>query len=506
MIEIKLDNVNCQLFGELSEEALNDLEKRTSYEHPGYSYMQGGRGGFGSQGKHGGWDGKIRLLTKYGKCHAGLLKVVTDTLDEHSIKYQINDTRTKLEYGIPIRSTPGKFKPRDYQIKALKSAIKNGSGIIKSATGSGKSKILCSIAAHYNIPTIIYVIGIELLYQMRDTMEEAYGIECGVVGGGECDTSKKFTIMTIWSAAAAFNKKVKIVDNDTTQDSKKHISLINKLEVQRLVQSAQLFIFDECQYAASETLQFLHRESRSARHRFLLSGTPWRDTGDDILIEAVAGPKIVDISATKLIKEGYLVSPDIYFINVPTMRGVGKTYHEVYKNYVVENDDRNEIIIKATRKLVKAGKKVLILVVRVGHGNLLLEKFSEEFKVKFLDGAKSSKNRISAINEMKNGELDLLIASKIFDQGVDIPNLDALVLAGSGKSSGRALQRIGRVIRNAPGKKKAIVVELFDNCKYLRDHSESRIEVYRSEPGFNIIMPKNKVLQSYPKRKPIDWT
>ena len=52
-----------------------------------------------------------------------------------------------------------------------------------------------------------------------------------------------------------------------------------------------------------------------------------------------------------------------------------------------------------------------------------------------------------------------LIASKIFDQGVDIPNLDALVLAGSGKSSGRALQRIGRVIRNAPGKKKAIVVE-----------------------------------------------
>ena len=136
----------------------------------------------------------------------------------------------------------------------------------------------------------------------------------------------------------------------------------------------------------------------------------------------------------------------------------------------------------------------------------MLEKLSEEFKVKFLDGAKSSKDRIGAINEMKNGELDLLIASKIFDQGVDIPNLDALVLAGSGKSSGRALQRIGRVIRNAPGKKKAIVVELFDNCKYLRDHSESRIEVYKSEPGFNIIMPKNKVLQSYPKRKPVEWT
>ena len=43
-------------------------------------------------------------------------------------------------------------------------------------------------------------------------------------------------------------------------------------------------------------------------------------------------------------------------------------------------------------------------------------------------------------------------------------------------------------------KKKAIVIEFFDNCKYLRDHSEARIKVYRSEPGFNIKMPKNKVL------------
>ena len=79
-------------------------------------------------------------------------------------------------------------------------------------------------------------------------------------------------------------------------------------------------------------------------------------------------------------------------------------------------------------------------------------------------------------------------------------------MAGSGKSSGRALQRIGRVIRPSKNKRKAIVVEFFDNCKYLRDHSEARIKIYKSEPGFNIIMPKNKVLDSYPKRKPVKWT
>ena len=506
MVKIFIDNVSCKIDGDLDSQALLTLDKLMSYDHPGYMFMKGGKGGYGSYGKYGGWDGKIRLLSKAMSFPIGLLKAATNFFDDSGIEYEVIDTRQPIKYGKSIPLCNKEFNLRPYQKKVVKEAQKAGSGIIKIATGGGKSLIIASLSAKYNIPTVIYVIGIELLHQMKKTLEEAYDIECGIVGGGECDVSKPITIMTIWSAAAAFDKKAKIADNDTTQDSKTQIKILNKKLVREKVQNAQLFIFDECQYAASETLQFIHRASRSARHRFLLSGTPWRDTGDDILIEAVSGPKFCDVNATKLISKDYLVPPDIHFINVPTMRGVGKTYHEVYKNYVVENDDRNGLIIKAAKKLIRAGKKVLILVVRVQHGKFLQEKLENEFSVKFLDGAKSAKNRLEAIEDMKSGKIQVLIASKIFDQGIDIPELDALILAGSGKSSGRALQRIGRVIRTAPGKSKAIVVEFFDNCKYLRDHSEARIKVYKSEPGFNIIMPKNKVLHSYPKRKPVEWT
>lgn len=505
MLQIKVDNVNCQIAGKIDQKYVKELSDKLSYDHPGYNFMSGGRGGFGSQGKYGGWDGKVRLLQKSGKFPIGLLPMVCDFLDEKGLKHEVIDLRPNIKYGKSVPQINNDFEPRSYQTRAVKTACNKGSGIIKMATGAGKSFVVSSVVAKYNIPTVVYVIGIELLHQMKKTIESAYGIECGIVGGGECDASKQVTIMTIWSAASAFNKKVKITDNDTTLDSKKHINALNKAMVRKKVQEAQLFIFDECQYAASETLQFLHRASVSAKHRFLFSGTPWRDTGDDILIEAVSGPKIVDINATYLIKNDYLVKPKIYFLDVPVMRGVGKNYHDVYKNYIVENDDRNDLIIKSARKLVKEGKKVLILVVRVGHGNVLMDKLSDEFRVKFLDGAKSTKMRMDSIQEMKDGELDILIASKIFDQGVDIPELDALILAGSGKSSGRALQRIGRVIRKSKGKEAAIVVEFFDNCKYLRDHSEARIKVYKSEPGFDIRIQKNKALKSYPKRKPVKW-
>ncbi len=505
-MNLLLDNINVKIDGHVSPELHKELDLAMSYDHPGYMYMKGGQGGFGLSGKYGGWDGKIRLLTKSMKFPIGLLSDVEQILKKHKISYSIVDRRPDLKYGKPIKIDESKYKLREYQKEVLRASKKAESGIIRVATGGGKSLIIASLVANYNIPSVVYVIGIELLYQMKKTIESAYGVECGIVGGGECDTSKDITIMTIWSAAAAFNKKAKVSDNDVTQDSSTQIKKLNKAGVRQKVEQAQLFIFDECQYAASETLQFLHRASRNAKHRFLLSGTPWRDGGDDILIDAVAGKKFCDISATKLINLNYLIPPDIHFINVPVMRGVGKTYHDVYKNYIVENEDRNELIYKAAKKLVRANKKVLILVVRVQHGKTLMSKMESEFTVKFLDGAKSTKDRMNTIEDMKDGKIDILIASKIFDQGVDIPELDALILAGSGKSSGRALQRIGRVIRPSKDKKKAIVVEFFDNCKYLRDHSEARIKIYKSEPGFNIIMPKNKVLDSYPKRKPVKWT
>lgn len=505
MLTLKVYNTFVKIDGQLTLDLIGKLDSQLSYSHPGYQFMSGGRGGYGLSGKMGGWDGRVRLFNQSQKFPVGLLARVIRIFDEEKINYTVEDHRPVLKYGSPLTLDTSRFEIRDYQRAALNAAKKNGSGIIRVATGGGKSLIIASLAAQYNIPTVIYVIGIELLYQMKDTIEAAYGVKCGIVGGGVCELDHQITIMTIWSAASAFDKEAKVEETDFSQDKESSLKSSLKQEVRRKVETAQLFIFDECQYAASETLQFIHKVSIAAKHRFLLSGTPWRDSGDDILIEAVAGEKIYDLNATKLINLGFLIPPEIHFFNVPVVRNVGSNYHQVYTNYIVENEVRNDLIIKAAKKLITSGKKLLILVVRVNHGKKIMELLEESgLNAKFLDGAKSTKNRLETIQEMKDGKIEVLVASKIFDQGVDIPELDALILAGSGKSSGRALQRIGRVIRLAKGKSKAVIVDFYDNCKYLKDHSESRIKIYESEPGFKIILPKKDVL-SYPDRKPLKW-
>ena len=499
MVSLEIYNTNCLFKGSVPDPIFDRIIKETSYMHQGHMYMKN------SYKWYGGWDGTIKLF-KNKKFPIGLLPRVLRILKDSGIKVEINDFRQNIKYGKSLTiDNKCFFKPRKYQIDALKACVKNKSGVVKIATGGGKTGTIAMLVGHYNIKTVIYVIGVELLYQMKETIETLYpDLEVGIIGDGVCDI-KKINIATIWSAAAAFNKKIDILDSDVTYDKKAN-SDIDKHRVRKMVEESQLFILDECQYAAANTVQFLHKISKKAKHRFLFSASPWRDSGDDILIEAVGGEKIFDLKASKLIEDGFLVKPHIYFVNVPSQRGVGKTYQEVYKNYIVENEDRNQLIKKAVDKLIAKNKKILILVVRVNHGKKILNLLKDSYKVEFLDGKKTSSQRLEAIKGMRRGDIDVLVASKIFDQGIDIPELDALILAGSGKSTGRALQRIGRVIRKADGKDKAIVVEFMDNAKYLKSHSETRKSVYETEPEFLITLSNKKATKVYKKRKPFRWT
>jgi len=360
---------------------------------------------------------------------------------------------------------------------------------------SGKTLLISMILGHYNCKTVIYVIGTDLLYQMKNTIEEAYGIEVGVVGDGHCDI-KQVTVATVWSAAAAFNQKVKYIDSNSKVDNARKNKKLDKARVRKMVNDAELIVIDECQFSASATISFLSRQSKAARYRFSLSGTPWRDTGDDILIEAVGGPKFFKIDATSLIEKGWLVRPTIHFVPVSKKFYPDTKYPQVYNQYIVDNPERNKKIIDAAKKLIEKKRKILILVLKRNHGKNLLKMLEEEgIRASSLDGNNKTKDRLKAIADMKEGNIDVLVASKIFDQGVDIPELDALILAGSGKSTGRALQRIGRVIRTGPeDKTSAVVVDFYDDCKYLKKHSKSRYNIYKTEPGFRIRLPKGKKL------------
>lgn len=493
MITIKVNNIYSEIV-DLSDDRVHlILDTALSYYVEGYEFSKAFQKGYWSNKskKWERWDGKKHLLDKKNRFNTGLITRVKGILDDNSVKYEILDERKEVPFKRKIKTK--NIESREYQDRIHDACILNKGGVVKSATGSGKSVIITRLVAETNLKTMIMVIGTDLLYQFKETLESMLGTEVGIIGDGKA-VIKKINVCSVWTAASALGKEYKTFD-DEEKVKKERFDTKNKAKITKAIKSAEMIIYDECQFIATQTIQSINNASTSAYYKYGFSGTPFRDDNSDILLEAVCGPKIIDVTATELIRDGWLVQPTIHLISVPPYDGkLPDKYPSIYKTFIVENEVRNDKIIKCAKKLIAKKRKVLILVKNIRHGEILLSKMDEDVVVYFVKGDVSSDERNRIREEFVNGKIDLIIASVVYDQGINLPNLDALILAGSGKSSTRALQRIGRVIRPCEGKKDAIVIDFIDDAKYLMNHTARRVDIYRTEPGFKIKLPSKKGL------------
>lgn len=432
--------------------------------------------------------GKCRCPNKKSEMHfpTGLLSVAREFFNEKGIHANLIDLRQDVSNPSPLEISKV-YKLRDYQKSILNIALKKQRGIIKAATGAGKTVLAGSIIAKAGaFPACFFVTTIDLLNQAKEEMEKLImvngkPIEIGVVGGGKCDI-RDINVVTVQTAVRALGKKFeKFDDEDDGIYDDFNIDDAKKNAVKKLIENSQMMICDEVQHWAANTCQVVSDYCTNARYRFGISATPWRDMSDDILIDACFGKQIADINASMLISSGVLVPPKIYFVHVKSR--LGGVFADVYKKGIVENMYRNNVIKNLADQFVKEGRQTLILVRHISHGEILQEMIPNSV---FLHGSINSKNRQDAIKKMKDGKHMCVIASSIFDEGVDVRPLSALILAGAGKSPTRALQRIGRVIRCHEGKKDAIIVDFFDEMKYMKKHSQSRRKIYKTEPKFEI--------------------
>lgn len=447
------------------------------------------------------WDGTIstvcfnktwcRCAVKRDGTHfpTGLLSLAREFFDSHGIVYKRIDKRNTVVKNIQLEMSSD-FEQRDYQLDIVNKAVAQQRGIIKLATGGGKTSTAANLIKELSVsPFIFYVPSIDLLQQSHDELSRflkisGSNLEVGMIGNMKCDI-KDINIMTVQTAIRSLGEKWKKYDEEESSEKKvSELDENSKKLVKDLIMSSKGMICDEVQHWASETCQIISDYSVDAKYRYGMSATPFRDKGDDILIDSCFGKVIADINASFLIDRGYLVPPTIYFVKVDNMRGTAfPTYESAYKGSIVENSLRNSYIANIANGMQSQGKVILILCRHIAHGKMLNDMIEGSV---FLHGEWTSKKRKEHLDKMRNREASITIASTIFDEGIDCRPLDTLILAGSGISQTRALQRVGRTLRPYEGKSDAIVVDFEDNCKYMLKHSRKRKKIYQTEPRFSI--------------------
>lgn len=384
------------------------------------------------------------------------------------------------------------FTIREYQQKAIDAAITYKRGLLQIATGGGKTIIASKIIQTLGIKPVIFLVTTkDLLHQAHDVFSKTLKRDdIGIIGDGKCDI-QDITVSTIQTAIQAaddnqenFRSLIRdIADMQEGSQDETEIDQPTKEKIRQFLKSVRVIFFDECQHAPADTCRAVLYQCENAVYKYGLSATPNREDGEDLTIEGLFGNNLINISASYLIKKGHLVRPEIYMFEIET-KVKSTSYQKEYKEYIVENAERNAIICGIAQAYSQMNKTVLILVNQIKHGNIIEEEIDDCI---FLNGKKASKFRKQSIQDIRDRKTKVMIATTLADEGLDLPSLDVLILAGSGKSRTKALQRIGRVLRPSAGKEKAVVIDFLDaGGKYSKKHAAGRISIYRSEEEFII--------------------
>lgn len=474
-----LDNKRCQIFTD-DTKIVKKLYNHLSFKLEGVEYTAAYQKG---------WNGITYLLSKSNKFNYGLLEKVKLFLTKNNVSYTIEDKRPPKQINSELDISQSLQKhnliPRDHQTKILNAALSYDRGIIRAATGSGKTLCAALITAKINKSTIIYVIGLDLLDQFHKLFSKLFNEPIGYIGNGVCDI-KRINIASIWSIGRAL-KLDNVIDDDL--DDEKELDVNKYIEITNLLKTTKVHIFDESHVITTSTIMEIYKQI-DPEHMYGFSGTPFRDDNSDLLINSILGEQIINVSASELIHLNLLAQPMIKFYTVPKLP-ISGNYTAVYKEYIVENDIRNNMIAQIAKELIDKKYTPLVLFKQIKHGEILLEKIEGlGIKCAMLYGNDNLDRRNEIKQSLVDKEINLILASTIFDIGLDLPELNALILGSGGKSSIRALQRIGRVIRPLPGKKLAAVVDFYDQVKFLKKHSLTRHDIYSAEDGFKIIKSK----------------
>lgn len=331
-------------------------------------------------------------------------------------------------------------------------------------------------------PTMFLVHRKDLLLQAKERFER-YGYQPGVLGAGHFDPQPGLNIATMQTLHSLFT-------NPDTGRSPIAITL---------AQDSEQVFFDECHLMASNIKkgnEFVYvADQLHAAYRWGLTATPFmRSQYDNMLLESVSGYGLYEISARALIDMGYLTEPIVVIKKVPGKLAVTMDWRKAKSNKAraahwrkVEekgikfNEIRTNLIIDE----IEAGPYPLLVLVKTVDqanfiGNLYATKTGKT--IPFLSGKNTAKERRAAVAGLRDGSLPTLLATTIFDEGVDIPELRTVVLASGGKSQVKLIQRAGRSLRLADNKNGARVVDFGDqHHPKLREHAKERERVWKEQ-------------------------
>ncbi|MBI4622740.1 MAG: DUF3427 domain-containing protein [Verrucomicrobia bacterium] len=227
-------------------------------------------------------------------------------------------------------------------------------------------------------------------------------------------------------------------------------------------------VVDECHRLAADRFDAI---VRSVRPKILLglTATPERSDGKPIFPyfdNRPDGSPAVELRLWHALDlqllspfEYYGCDDDTDFSDVPWDEPGER---EVIDRLVTGNDTRARLVVDEWRRLTGDPRrsKALVFCVSVAHAEFMTQKFKQAgFPALCVHGAMNSDVRRQAPDRLARGDLCALVTCDLYNEGVDLPSVDTLLLLRPTQSPVLFQQQIGRGLRLHEGKQSCLVLD-----------------------------------------------
>jgi len=349
------------------------------------------------------------------------------------------------------------FALRGYQEKAVQRLVRRIQDCAVVPCGGGKTVIGAGAIARTGQPSIILVHTQDLLDQWCSTVRAALQLEAGRIVDGQVEPGV-VTVATV-----------------------QILTPLDEADRERIASRFGCVILDEAHHAPASIFRQLLC-AFPARYRFGLTATPERADGLGPLLELRIGPVLYEISHDELVDAGHLVIPEV--VPVRTRCAPAADGYTALVSALVADRDRNRLIVDLVTREASARRTVLVLSNRVAHCRALADLIAARgVAVEALTGKVSRGRRTDVLDRFRSGELGVVCATTLADEGLDVARLERLILATPARAEGRTVQRLGRLMRPHEGKATPLLYDLVDDHPMARRQHLARCRAYRRVLG-----------------------
>jgi superfamily II DNA or RNA helicase len=387
----------------------------------------------------------------------------------------------------PIRWPQVKIHPlRPEQQAAVRAWKGERRGCVVMPTGTGKTEIALWIMAETATSTLIVAPVRDLMYQWHRRILEGLGYDAGVIG------DNVFRVRPV---------------SVTTYDSA-------CIHMDRFGSQFGLVVFDECHHLPGEVRRDAARMS-AAPLRLGLTATPERSDGRHLDLDELIGPIVYQLPIAE-VKGRTLADYEVVRIPIQLSPEEQVRYEQLSRQvraYMLERrktdpDFQWEDVCQATattpeaRRVLKAYRakkavedraeekfRVLEDLFRLhvhepclvfAGSNAMARDVSQRFLIPCLLSHCGKKERLEVLRGLEEGVYPALVANRVLDEGVDLPEVKVAIVIGGMASSRQAKQRLGRVLRKR-GNAQAVLYEIvtIDTNEEARSRARRKSDAYQ---------------------------